>query len=142
MASRFVERPSFRPREDTLELLPFQFERFDGGRVLLTNLVGEHLFVNGDELETIVDRRLDPGSELLQRLRSKQIVRVHGEEYPVELLALKATNAIRATAELHRTSHPGRVAPVRALLPLLPGLAPKHGSRQIRHVTRDRPESR
>lgn len=85
-----MDQASFLPDEVSLELLPFQFERFDNDRVLLTNLVGEHLFVASDELEAIVDRHLAPGSELLQRLRSKQLVRLEGEEYPLELLALKA----------------------------------------------------
>jgi His-Xaa-Ser system radical SAM maturase HxsB len=71
------------------ELLPFKFERFASNRVLLTNMVGEHLFVGPQDLTDLVDKKLSPETPLTRRLRAKHIVREAGEALPLELLALK-----------------------------------------------------
>jgi len=70
------------------ELMPMRFHRFAGGRVLLTNLVGEHLFVADHELMTILSGCA--AGDLLRHLRGKHLVRLPGETLPLELLALKA----------------------------------------------------
>lgn len=93
--SRFLEAVAFEPEEAAWELLPFQFERLTPERVLLTNMVGEHLYVTTEELELIVDKLVPAGSELARRLRAKQIIRDSGEQYPLELLALKTRTRYR-----------------------------------------------
>ncbi len=45
--SRFRQLEDFRPQEAEWELLPFRFERLNG-RVLVTNMVGEHLTLAGE----------------------------------------------------------------------------------------------
>jgi uncharacterized protein len=76
------------PAGADLELLPLKFERWPDGRVLLTNMVGEHLFVPETDFQALADRRLaDP--ELIRRLRAKHLVRAPGEQLPIDLLALK-----------------------------------------------------
>lgn len=89
----------FEPSEAGWALLPFKFERFDANRVLLTNMVGEHLFVSSAELEAIVDKRLPTNSPLVRRLRSKHILRTAGEEHPTELLALKTRTRYHRLSE-------------------------------------------
>src|SRR5580700_5225851 len=37
------------------QLLPLRFHRIDADSVVLTNLVGEHVFVTPDELRTVAD---------------------------------------------------------------------------------------
>ncbi|AGL17811.1 putative arylsulfatase regulator [Actinoplanes sp. N902-109] len=72
----------------TLEHLPFRFERWPDGRVLVTNMVGEHIFLSAAEFAALTDLRIeDP--VLLRRLRGKHMVRERGERLPVDLLALK-----------------------------------------------------
>jgi uncharacterized protein len=76
------------PTPGPLDHLPFRFERWGDGRVLVTNLVGEHVFLSADEFTSLAELRLtEPG--LIRQLRAKHIVRERGEELPVELLALK-----------------------------------------------------
>ncbi|GAA2480404.1 His-Xaa-Ser system radical SAM maturase HxsB [Winogradskya humida] len=71
-----------------LEHLPFRFERWTDGRVLVTNMVGEHVFLSEAEFSALADLRIaDPA--LLRTLRAKHVVRQRGETLPVELLALK-----------------------------------------------------
>ncbi len=80
-------------------MLPFQFDRLENGRVLLTNMVGEHFFVSEDELAALVDRRLPAASPLVSRLRAKQIIRQPDEQLPLELLALKTRTRYHRLAD-------------------------------------------
>lgn len=86
---KFLERTSFEPEQADWDLLPFRFERFASGRVLLTNMVGEHLFVEDEELNSLAARDLPSDSPLVRRLRSKQIIRRPDETLPLELLVMK-----------------------------------------------------
>ena len=66
-----------------------RFERLDGNRVLLTNMVGEFLFVSGDEFKALSEMQLPRDSPLVRKLRAKHLIMVDGERLPLELLALK-----------------------------------------------------
>lgn len=87
--AKFREPAAFQPVEGAWELLPFAFDRFDNDRVLLTNMVGEHVFVSDDEFASLVEKQMRPDAQLVRRLRSKHIVRLADEQAPLELLALK-----------------------------------------------------
>jgi sulfatase maturation enzyme AslB (radical SAM superfamily) len=80
------------------EFLPFRFERVNG-RVLLTNMVGEHLFLDAVDFELLANKALPGDSAALRRLRGKHIVRVKGEQLPLELLAMKARTRYRRLSE-------------------------------------------
>lgn len=76
------------------QLLPLRFHRFDDGSVLLTNLVGEHIFVSPDELMSVVDGTCED-RHLLARLRAAHFIQVPGETLPAELLAMKLRTRMR-----------------------------------------------
>lgn len=76
------------------QLLPLRFHRFDDGSVLLTNLVGEHVFVSADELAAVVDGTCQD-QDLLARLRAAHLIQVPGETLPAELLAIKLRTRMR-----------------------------------------------
>src|SRR5205823_3511154 len=80
------------------ELLPLRFERFDDD-VLLTNLVGEHLFIDADTFSALTSGRL-ADEATLRRLRSKHFIRRPSEDVPVELLALKLRTRYRRLPHL------------------------------------------
>jgi uncharacterized protein len=96
---KFEEAAAYEPRTATWELLPFRFERFSGNRVLLTNMVGEHMFVSADDLEDVVALTLPKNTPLVRQLRSKHIIRNSGEELPLTLLAMKARTRLRRLAD-------------------------------------------
>jgi His-Xaa-Ser system radical SAM maturase HxsB len=73
---------------DGWQLLPMRFHRLDSDSVVLTNLVGEHVFVTPDELISVTDRTC-PDQGLLARLRAAHLIQVPGETLPAELLAIK-----------------------------------------------------
>jgi uncharacterized protein len=87
--SRFEQATAYLPEAPSWEFLPFRFERFGADRVLLTNLVGEHLFVRSDQFEAIVQKELPADSHLVRQLRGKHLIRLPEEDVPLELLALK-----------------------------------------------------
>jgi uncharacterized protein len=95
----FAEQTAYEPTAGVWELLPFRFERFSMNRVLLTNMVGEHMFVTPRELDDIVSRRLPTNSNLVRQLRSKHIIRQPDERLPVTLLAMKTRTRLRRLAE-------------------------------------------
>jgi His-Xaa-Ser system radical SAM maturase HxsB len=87
--SKFKAAEAFTATTADWKLLPFRFHRM-GPRVLMTNMVGEHLFVSAEDFEALAGDRLPPDSPLVRRLRTKQMIMQAGEEAPLELLALKA----------------------------------------------------
>jgi His-Xaa-Ser system radical SAM maturase HxsB len=99
MPSLFQPAASYQPADPSWEFLPFHFERFPPDRVLLTNMVGEHLFVTADAFDELMGKRLDPAAPLTRRLRGKHIVRETGEELPLELLALKTRTRFHRLAD-------------------------------------------
>lgn len=96
--SRFAGPEAFAPSEARWSALPYRFERI-GGRVLVTNMVGEHLFLSGEDFETLVADELPEDSPLVRRLRAKHVIREEGERAPLGLLALKSRTRYRRLAE-------------------------------------------
>jgi His-Xaa-Ser system radical SAM maturase HxsB len=84
------------------ELLPLRFERFPPDRVLVTNLVGEYVFLSADEFVQLTDGSLARDSSIFRRLRGKQLLRTVDETLPLELLAMKVQTRYRRLAELTR----------------------------------------
>jgi uncharacterized protein len=76
------------------QLLPLRFHRLDADSMVLTNLVGEHVFVTPDELGSVVEGTCaDQG--LLARLRAAHLIQVPGESLPAEMLAIKLRTRMR-----------------------------------------------
>lgn len=94
--SRFQAHTAY--QEDEWEILPFRFERLED-RVLLTNMVGEHLFLTHDEFEGLSQRTLPADSRTIRRLRGRHIVRAPGEQLPLDLLAMKLRTRNRRLPE-------------------------------------------
>ena len=57
--------------------------------MLLTNMVGEHLFLSGEDFSVLADDALPADSPLVRQLRAKHIIRRPEETAPLTLLALK-----------------------------------------------------
>jgi His-Xaa-Ser system radical SAM maturase HxsB len=96
--SKFREQVAFSAPSADWEQLPFRFERIDE-RVLVTNLVGEHLLLSARHFEEFTEHRLPTDSALVRRLRAKHLIRRPHDELPLELLALKARTRYRRLAE-------------------------------------------
>lgn len=96
--TKFNPPEAYRAEPADWQLLPFRFERLKG-RVLVTNLVGEHIFLTHDEFEQLAARALPTDSPLVRKLRAKHVIRESGDDLPVELLAIKAGTRYRRLSE-------------------------------------------
>ena len=96
--SKFQPAEAYQAEGTAWEFLPFRFERLNG-RVLVTNLVGEHLFLERNEFEQLAERTLPTDSPLVRRLRAKHVIREPGDDLPVELLAIKTRTRYRRLSE-------------------------------------------
>lgn len=73
----------------TYQLLPFRFERFNDEEYLLTNEVGEYIFLHKDDFNTFVEGKLDVHSDLFYDIVSKQIATTDSVDDVVNMLATK-----------------------------------------------------
>jgi uncharacterized protein len=96
--SRFRDQVAFAAPSANWDPLPFRFERI-AERVLVTNLVGEHLILSAEDFARLAERDLPTDSPLVRRLRAKHLIREPGDGLPVELLAMKARTRYRRLAE-------------------------------------------
>ena len=66
-------KPRKRGEVDTKLAAPFRLREL-AGAYLLTNHVGDHVFLDPEELERLADGALEPGDELYERLRDRNFI--------------------------------------------------------------------
>lgn len=71
------------------QLLPFRFERFNDNEYLLTNEIGEYIFMQKDDFNHFVNGELDTHSDLFYDIESKQIATTDEVTDVVSMLATK-----------------------------------------------------
>lgn len=97
-------RAPFQPREafaPPLEyrLLPFRFDRLRDDTYVATNLVGEYVLLQRDDLEALVARKLDPEGPAYRALKAKHFLYDETSRVPLDLLTLKARSRAERVAE-------------------------------------------
>ena len=75
--------------ENKYQLLPFRFERFNDEEYLLTNEVGEYIFLHKDHFNAFIEGKLDVHSDLFYDIVSKQIATTDSVDDVVNMLATK-----------------------------------------------------
>lgn len=70
-------------------ILPFRFDRFDDKEYLLTNEVGEYIFLTNKDFHEFVNYKLSTDSELFRDIASKQIATTDNVNDVVKMLATK-----------------------------------------------------
>ena len=71
------------------QLLPFRFERFNENEYLLTNEVGEYIFLQNEDFHRFVEGSLDEHSDLFYDIASKQIATTDNIKDVIPMLATK-----------------------------------------------------
>lgn len=71
------------------QILPFRFARFNESEYLLTNDVGEYIFLSNENFEKFINKELDTNSTVFQNIASKQIATTDNVEDVVNMLATK-----------------------------------------------------
>ena len=85
-------------------ILPFRFERFCNEEILLTNEVGEYIFLTTSDFNKFVEYELNPESDIFMDISSKQIATTDKIENVVTMLATKfrtKKSILRNFTELH-----------------------------------------
>lgn len=90
---------SARTEPESWDLLPLRFHSLDAERVVVSNMVGEHLVLPRRELDEVVSGGA-PSLETLASMRARHMIRVPGETLPVELLAMKLRTQKRRLADM------------------------------------------
>ena len=86
----FDQASSFRRRQgNQYSLLPFRFLGLDEDRYVLTNMVGEHIVVSFEELESLVRHSLSNDTRLYDDLKAKHVIADSDSQIAMELLACK-----------------------------------------------------
>lgn len=71
------------------KILPFRFEKYNEKEYLLTNEIGEYVFLSTDDFNKFVNHQLDTSSDSFLNLESKQIATTDKVEDVVNMLATK-----------------------------------------------------
>ena len=87
--ARFQPISSYQPIAEELALLPLRFERTREGYFIVSNLVGDLVTLNEQQLRQVADLDLDPGSDLYALAAEKLLVMKKGSHAPLQLLAMR-----------------------------------------------------
>ena len=71
------------------QILPFRFAHFNNSEYLLTNDVGEYIFLSNDDFDKFINFELDTKSLVFQNIVSKQIATTDDIKDVVNMLATK-----------------------------------------------------
>lgn len=82
--------PSAFDADGDYQLLPFNFTQLDGERYVVTNMAGEYVTLERQDLKRLVGHELRPDEPVFRSARTKHLIEVRGDQSPRELLALKA----------------------------------------------------
>ena len=80
------------------ELLPMRFHVLDSDRVVVTNMVGEHLIMNRTEFISLIDDQ-EGRPEVVEAMSARHLLRMRGDTLPIELLAMKFATRHRRLVE-------------------------------------------
>jgi uncharacterized protein len=84
----FRDATAFAPTTG-LQLLPLRFERLRADRYFVSNIVGEGLLLNREQLGRVVSLDLSPGDGLYERAFEKMLVSAKGQRSQLQLLAMR-----------------------------------------------------
>jgi His-Xaa-Ser system radical SAM maturase HxsB len=88
--SKFEAAARFSPASKAeLQLLPLRFEKIDNNRYCVSDIVGDFLMVDTDELHRLTSLDISPGDGLYERAFSKLLVAQKGQKSQLQLLALR-----------------------------------------------------
>ena len=90
LSQAFAGPEVFRARRgDEYQLLPARFIRLDSSRYVLTNLVGEYVILERDELAAFVNHGLCKDSAIYQQLKVRHFLIESDSTVAIDLLAMK-----------------------------------------------------
>ena len=101
--ARFLGADAFHAPENAITLLPFRFQRSDGG-YLVSNIAGDFLRLTEDEFNRLADLRITPGDGLYERAYSGHLISREGQQAQLQVLAMRLRSRmafLRSPTALH-----------------------------------------
>lgn len=84
----FQPPETYQRRNSDIRLLPFRFERDEGG-YLVSNMVGDFLRLTESEFSTLMSERIAPSDELYEKAYSAHLIFREGQSAQLQLLAAR-----------------------------------------------------
>jgi His-Xaa-Ser system radical SAM maturase HxsB len=102
--ARFLAPEAFNPATEVLSLLPFNLERTGANQYLVANMVGDFIRLTDEELNNLVDLRLQPGDGLYEKAYAAHLITGTNQQSQGQLLALRLRSRmsfLRQVTPLH-----------------------------------------
>src|SRR3954471_24546470 len=87
--ARFLAPEAFHSAPPDLSLLPFNFERAGTDQYRVANMVGDFIRLTEDELNRLVDLRIQPGDGLYEKLYAAHLITGNHQKAQSQLLAAR-----------------------------------------------------
>jgi hypothetical protein len=87
--SRFLPAEAYHAAENTVQLLPFRFERAGSSAYLVSNMVGDFIRLTGDEFNRLVELSVVPGDDLYERAYANHLITHVGQVAQHQILAMR-----------------------------------------------------
>jgi len=88
-STKFQPLSIYQPAKYSYNLLPFRFTYFDKDQYVLTNMIGEFIILNSEDLNQLIRKELLPGHHAYNDLMAKHFIYDSFSDVAVSLLALK-----------------------------------------------------
>jgi uncharacterized protein len=102
--ARFLAPEAFNPVTEAVSLLPFNLERIGTNQYLIANLVGDFIRLTDEELNKLVDLRVQPGDGLYEKAYAAHLITGTNQQSQRQLLALRLRSRmsfLRQVTPLH-----------------------------------------
>jgi uncharacterized protein len=102
--ARFLAPEAFNPATEAVSLLPFNLERTGTNQYLVANMVGDFIRLTEEELNKLVDLRMQPGDGLYEKAYAAHLITGANQQSQRQLLALRLRSRmsfLRQVTPLH-----------------------------------------
>lgn len=102
--ARFLAPEAFNPATEGLSLLPFNLERTGANQYRVANMVGDFIRLTDEELNKLVDLRVQPGDGLYEKAYAAHLITGTNQQSQRQLLALRLRSRmsfLRQVTPLH-----------------------------------------
>lgn len=100
----FLPPQDFHSEASSIQSLPMRFERAADGRYLVSNMVGDFLYLTEDEFERLVELDVKPDDPLYAKAYANHLVTRRGQTAQLQLLAMRLRSRmsfLREPSALH-----------------------------------------
>lgn len=100
LSKKFSDLSAYRSTEhEGYKLLPFRFSALDDHRYVISNMVGEYRVVTRDEVDSIINHKVIPGSDFYDELKSNHFIYDYDSDAAIKLLAIKYKTKLNRIAQ-------------------------------------------